>query len=58
MTRWYDKVMPYLWSLRQFCRDGLFPFLFAGEDLERGNLGFWVPVVKERLARLAEQCDK
>lgn len=53
-----DNISVYLWSIREICRDRLFSFLFAGEDLERGNLGFLVSVVEERLARLAEDNDK
>lgn len=53
-----DNISVYLWSIRELCRDRLFSFLFAGEDLERGNLGFLVSVVEERLARLAEDNDK
>lgn len=53
-----DNISVYLWSLRELCRDRLFSFLFAGEDLERGNLGFLVSVVEERLARLAEANDR
>ncbi|MDY6991317.1 MAG: ATP-binding protein [Pseudomonadota bacterium] len=53
-----DNISVYLWSLREFCRQRLFRFLFAGEDLERGNLGFLVTSVEERLARLAADNDK
>ena len=53
-----DNISVYLWSIRELCRDRLFGFLFAGEDLERGNLGFLVAVVEERLARLAEDNDR
>ncbi|BAZ27348.1 hypothetical protein NIES4073_82660 [Kalymmatonema gypsitolerans NIES-4073] len=53
-----DSISVYLWSIRELCRDRLFSFLFAGEDLERGNLGFLVSVVEERLARLAEENDR
>lgn len=53
-----DNISVYLWSIRELCRDRLFSFLFAGEDLERGNLGFLVSVVEERLARLAEDNDR
>lgn len=52
-----EGVGPYLWSLRQVCRDRLFPFLFVGEDLERGNLTYLVSGITERLARLAKDCD-
>ncbi|GAB1541216.1 ATP-binding protein [Scytonema sp. NUACC21] len=53
-----DNISVYLWSLRELCRDRLFSFLFAGEDLERGNLGFLVSIVEEKLARIAEENDK
>ena len=44
--------------MREFCRDRLFRFLFAGEDLERGNIGFLASIVEERLAKLAIENDK
>jgi DNA helicase HerA-like ATPase len=53
-----DNISVYLWSIRELCRDRLFSFLFAGEDLERGNLGFLVSGVEEKLARLAEDNDR
>ncbi|MBD1806430.1 ATP-binding protein [Microcoleus sp. FACHB-SPT15] len=53
-----DNISVYLWSIRELCRDRLFSFLFAGEDLERGNLGFLVAGVEEKLARLAEDNDR
>lgn len=53
-----DKISVYLWSIREFCRERLFSFLFAGDDLERSNLGFLASVVEERLARLAEENDR
>ena len=52
-----DNVSVYLWSLRELGRDRLFSFLFAGDDLERGNLGFLVSGVTEKLARLARAND-
>jgi uncharacterized protein len=52
-----DNISVYLWSLRELCRDRLFSFLFAGDDLERGNLGFLVSGVSEKLARLAQNND-
>jgi uncharacterized protein len=54
----FDNISVYVWSLREVCRERLFSFLFAGEDLERGNLGFLVAGVSEKLARLAEESDK
>jgi hypothetical protein len=53
-----DNISVYLWSIREFCRDRLFSFLFAGDDLERSNLGFLASIVEERLARLAEENDR
>ena len=53
-----EKISVYLWSLRELCRDRLFSFLFAGDDLERGNLGFLVSGVTEKLARLAQDNDQ
>lgn len=53
-----DNVSVYLWSIRELCRDRLFSFLFAGEDLERGNLGFLVAGVEEKLAKLAAENDR
>lgn len=53
-----DNISVYLWSLREVCRERLFGFLFGGEDLERGNLGFLVSGITERLARLAEDSDR
>lgn len=53
-----DNISVYLWSIREFCQERLFSFLFAGEDLERSNLGFLVSIVEERLARIAEENDR
>ncbi|PZU90919.1 MAG: ATPase [Pseudanabaena sp.] len=53
-----DHISAYLWGMREFCRDRLFRFLFAGDDLERGNMGFLAGIVEERLARLAADNDK
>lgn len=53
-----DNISVYLWSLREVCRDRLFSFLFAGDDLERGNLGFLVAGVAEKLAKLAQENDR
>lgn len=52
-----ENISVYLWGLREVCRDRLFSFLFAGEDLERGNLTYLVANVEEKLARLAEEND-
>lgn len=53
-----DNISIYLWSLREVCRDRLFSFLFAGDDLERGNLGFLVAGVAEKLAKMAQENDR
>jgi hypothetical protein len=53
-----DNISVYLWSIREVCRERLFSFLFAGEDLEHSNLGFLVAGLEERLARLAEDNDR
>ncbi|MGL5080141.1 MAG: ATP-binding protein [Microcoleaceae cyanobacterium] len=53
-----EGVTPYLWSIREVCRDRLFSFLFTGEDLERGNLPYLISNVEERLAQLAEENDR
>jgi DNA helicase HerA-like ATPase len=53
-----DNISVYLWSIREFCRERLFSFLFAGEDLERSNMGFLASIVEERLARLAAENDR
>ncbi|MGF1491536.1 MAG: hypothetical protein ACFBSC_03600 [Microcoleaceae cyanobacterium] len=45
-----EGVTPYLWSIREVCRDRLFSFLFTGEDLERGNLPYLISNVEEKLA--------
>jgi DNA helicase HerA-like ATPase len=53
-----NNISVYLWTIRELCRERLFSFLFAGEDLERGNLGYLVSGVEEKLALLAEENDK
>lgn len=53
-----ENISIYMWSLREVCRERLFRFLFADQDLDRGNLGFAVSAVEERLARLAEDNDR
>jgi hypothetical protein len=53
-----DGVNVYMWSLREVCRDRLIRFLFVGEDLDRGNLGYLVSNIEEKLARIAEENDK
>lgn len=53
-----ENVSAYMWSLREVCRDRLFRFLFADQDLERGNLAYLVSNVEDRLARLAHDNDE
>ncbi|MFN3429934.1 MAG: ATP-binding protein [Candidatus Sericytochromatia bacterium] len=53
-----EGVNVYMWSLRELCRDRLLRFLFVGEDLDRGNLGYLVSNIEEKLARIAEDNDK
>ncbi len=53
-----ENISVYLWSIREFCRDRLFSFLFAGDDLERSNIGFLVSIVEEKLSRLAEENER
>jgi uncharacterized protein len=45
-----DGINPYLWTLREFARDGLLPFAFAEADANRGQLSF----VIVRVARALE----
>lgn len=53
-----EDVNVYMWSLREVCRDRLLRFLFVGEDLDRGNLGYLVSNIEEKLARIADENDK
>lgn len=53
-----EGVNVYMWSLREVCRDRLIRFLFVGEDLDRGNLGYLVSNIEEKLARIAEENDR
>lgn len=48
-----EGAVPYLWTMRAFCRDGLLPFAFSDEDLERGNLGYLVSGVVAQLEEMA-----
>jgi DNA helicase HerA-like ATPase len=54
----YENISVYAWGMREFCRDRLFRFLFAGDDLERSNIGFLVNILEDRLAKLAQENDK
>jgi DNA helicase HerA-like ATPase len=48
-------VRPYLWTIREFCRDGLLRFCFAEAEDARAQLGFVVARVESHLRRAAEQ---
>jgi DNA helicase HerA-like ATPase len=43
-------VETYVWSLREFCQDGLMRFLFAEADTETSQLSFAISVVERYLA--------
>jgi DNA helicase HerA-like ATPase len=45
-----EGVVPYVWSLREFCQDGLLRFLFAEADTETSQLSFAISVVERFLA--------
>ncbi|WP_457636985.1 ATP-binding protein [Oceanithermus sp.] len=47
-----EGVRPYHWSVADFCRDGLLPFLFSDRGA-MSNLGFLIDQVTARLAALA-----
>ncbi len=47
-----DGVEPYHWSIADFCREGLLPFLFSDRGA-MSNLGFLIDHVTARLAALA-----
>ncbi len=49
-----DGVAPYLWTLSQFARERMLPFVLADKDAMT-NLSFLVSHVEERLFRLAEK---
>ncbi len=46
------RIQPYCWSLLEFCRDGLLPFMLSGHG-DMSNLGFLVDSVTARLQTLA-----
>ncbi|MCS7172801.1 MAG: ATP-binding protein [Armatimonadetes bacterium] len=50
-------VRPYLWTLREFCREGLLRFCFAEAEDARAQVSFVVARVENHLRRLAEQGD-
>jgi len=45
-----EGVTPYLWTVREFCQEGLLRFLFAEADTETSQLSFAVTVVERHLA--------
>ncbi len=47
-------VSPYLWTLRDFARERMLPFVLTDKDAMT-NLGFLVSHLEERLAKLAEK---
>ncbi len=53
-TRSRGGVSPYLWTLRDFARERMLPFVLADKDAMT-NLGFLVSHVEERLYKLAEK---
>ncbi|MDR7417159.1 MAG: ATP-binding protein [Armatimonadota bacterium] len=50
-------VRPYLWTLREFCREGLLRFCFAEAEDARAQISFVVARVENQLRRMAEQGD-
>src|SRR5574341_1106956 len=45
-----EGVTPYLWTVREFCQEGLLRFLFADADTETSQLSFAVTVAERHLA--------
>jgi DNA helicase HerA-like ATPase len=45
-----EGVTPYVWSLREFCQEGLLRFLFAEADVETSQLSYAIGVVERYLA--------
>jgi hypothetical protein len=50
-----EGISPYLWTMREFARDGLLRFAFAEADANRGQLSFVIVRVERELARAAAQ---
>lgn len=48
-----EGVQPYLWTLHEFARERMLPFVLADRDAMT-NLGFLVSHLEEKLAKLAE----
>lgn len=53
-----EGVTPYLWSLREFCQDGLLRFLFAEADTETSQISFAVSVAERYLADATRNVPK
>jgi DNA helicase HerA-like ATPase len=53
-----EGVTPYLWSLREFCQEGLLRFLFAEADAETSQISFAISVVERYLADAARNVPK
>ncbi len=53
-TQTRGGVSPYLWTLRDFARERMLPFVLADKDAMT-NLGFLVSHLEERLFKLAEK---
>jgi uncharacterized protein len=50
-----EGINPYLWTMREFARDGLLRFAFAEADANRGQLSFVIVRVERELARAAAE---
>jgi uncharacterized protein len=50
-------VEPYLWTVREFCRDRLLRFCFAEAEDARAQISFVITQVENWLARLAREGD-
>lgn len=46
-----ENVTPYLWTLREFCQQGLLRFLFAEGDTETSQISFAITVAERYLAQ-------
>lgn len=52
-----DSVRSFFWTIAEFCRDGMLPFLFAGAEDERNQYSIVVGNVTARLRDLPAQAD-
>jgi DNA helicase HerA-like ATPase len=50
-------VEPYLWTMREFCRERLLRFCFAEAEDARAQISFVITQVENWLARLAKEGD-